>query len=179
MSQFPHLSLVTGGIASGKSDWAEALASTAKRPRVYIATAEARDDEMRTKIARHRQQRGDGWQTIEAPLDLPAALRSVAADRVVLIDCLTLWLSNHLLAGSDLSAQTEALRTALIRAEMPVILVSNEVGSGGIGPHAEMRRFQQAQGVLNRQIAASADLAVAVIAGLPLALKGVIPQGVQ
>ena len=98
----PKLTLVLGGAASGKSTFAESLVVQSGQNRVYLATAQAFDDEMRAKVVRHRQMRGDGWQTIEAPLDPSSALHDIAADQVVLLDCATMWLSNHMLDGSDL-----------------------------------------------------------------------------
>ena len=167
------LTLVIGGAASGKSAWAEALVLRQEGAPLYIATAEAHDDEMAAKIARHRARReGAGWRSVEAPLDLAPALASARAEEVVLLDCATLWLSNHLLAGSDLAAQTDALCAALAACAAPVVVVSNEVGLSGVPEHALARRFREAQGALNQALAARAGLVVTVIAGLPLVLKG-------
>ncbi len=171
----PRLSFVTGGARSGKSALAERLALLGPAPRSYIATAEAWDDEMRERIARHRLDRGPGWRTVEAPLDLTAALaRTLGA---VLVDCATLWLSNHMLAGHDPEAETAGLLAALAAAPGPVVGVSNEVGGGIVPENALARRFRDAQGRLNQRLAAQADLAVAVIAGLPVVLKGTLPEG--
>jgi adenosylcobinamide kinase/adenosylcobinamide-phosphate guanylyltransferase len=171
----PPLALVVGGARSGKSAFAERLVTATARPRRYIATAEAWDDEMRARIAQHRQDRGAGWTTVEAPLDLCAALSAAQADEVVLIDCATLWLTNHLLADHDLHAEGTALLAALAACPAPVIIVSNETGWGIVPDNALARRFRDAQGRLNQRLAAQADLVVTVIAGLPLALKGAIP----
>jgi len=149
--------------------------TTTTRPRRYIATAEAWDDEMRDRIARHRLDRGGDWTTVEAPLDLPAALASATADEVVLIDCATLWLTNHLLAEHDLGRETAALITALATCAAPVVMVSNEVGWGIVPDNALSRQFRDAQGRLNQRLAAEAGLVVTVIAGLPLVLKGQLP----
>ncbi len=167
-----RLTLVLGGAASGKSDFAEALIGADGRPRIYIATAQAFDSEMETKIARHRASRGPGWRTIEAPFDLAAALDGIAADHVVLIDCVTLWLSNLMLADAGLEDAETALFAALDACPAPVVVVSNEVGAGIVPDNALARRFRAAQGGLNRRLAARAELVVTVIAGLPLALKG-------
>ncbi|MFN3294546.1 MAG: bifunctional adenosylcobinamide kinase/adenosylcobinamide-phosphate guanylyltransferase [Gemmobacter sp.] len=175
-SHLPHLSFVTGGARSGKSRFAEGLVRSGAAPYTYIATAEAWDDEMRERIARHRADRGDGWQTVEAPLDLAAALAQVGRG-TVLVDCATLWLSNHLLAGHDLAQETARLLAALAACAVPVVVVSNEVGWGIVPENALARAFRDAQGRLNQQIAAEAALAVAVIAGLPLVLKGSLPAG--
>jgi adenosylcobinamide kinase/adenosylcobinamide-phosphate guanylyltransferase len=171
----PALTLVIGGARSGKSAFAEGLATASTRPRRYIATAEAWDDEMRDRIARHRQDRGAGWLTIEAPLDLAAALAEARADEVVLVDCATLWLTNHLLADHDLDDLTTALVAALSTCAASVVIVSNEVGFGIVPDNALARRFRDAQGRLNQRLAAEAGLVVTVIAGLPLVLKGRLP----
>lgn len=176
MEHFPHLSLVSGGARSGKSTWAERLAHASGLPRRYVATAESGDDaEMADRIRHHRDGRGEGWQTIEAPLDLAPAL-AAGAGAVTLIDCATLWLSNHLLRGHDLAAEAGRLLEALTTAPGPVILVSNEVGSGIVPENALARCFRDEQGRLNQRLAAIADLVVVVIAGLPLALKGRLPD---
>lgn len=170
----PPLCLVLGGAGSGKSDFAESLVTQASGPWHYLATAQAWDDEMREKISRHRQRRGSGWTTREAHDDLEAALAE-ARDGVVLLDCLTLWLTGRLLAGDDLEAAQDRLLAALGAAKVPVVVVSNEVGAGGVPENALARRFQTAQGRLNQAVAAQAGLVVAVMAGLPLVLKGRLP----
>lgn len=167
----PKLTLILGGAASGKSAYAEALCFQSDRPRVYIATAQAFDDEMRAKISDHQAQRGKDWQTIEAPLDVAAALDGRAADEVVLLDCATLWLSNLLLAKADLEAAQSALFTSLTACPAQVIVVSNEVGQGVVPDNALARQFRNAQGRLNQRLAAQADHVVQVIAGLPRVLK--------
>lgn len=171
----PRLTLVTGGARSGKSAYAETLAVTSRRPRRYIATAQAFDAEMAERIAMHRAQRGTEWVTIEAPLDLCSALGSAKPEEVVLVDCLTLWLTNHLLAEHDLEAESAKLLNALQNCAAPVICVTNEVGWGIVPMDALSRRFRDEQGRLNQRVAAASDLAVAVLCGLPLALKGVLP----
>jgi len=171
----PRLSLVVGGARSGKSGLAERLVSGSGLGRRYIATAQAWDDEMRDRIARHRADRGEGWITVEAPLDLVAALAGARQDEAVLVDCATLWLSNHLLADHDLAAESRALLAALDACAAPVVVVSNEVGWGIVPENALARAFRDAQGRLNQQIAAQAGLVVGVMAGLPLVLKGRMP----
>jgi adenosylcobinamide kinase / adenosylcobinamide-phosphate guanylyltransferase len=168
-----RITLVLGGARSGKSDHAEALARTTGLPRVYIATAEPSDDEMAARIARHRADRaGDGWTTIEAPLDLAGAMaRESRPGRIVLADCLTIWLSNTMLAGRDPSDAQEALLATLTAATGPVVLVSNEVGLGLVPGTPLGRRFRDAQGRLNQAVARLADEVVFVAAGLPLLLK--------
>ena len=162
-----HVTLVLGGARSGKS--AHAL-SLVPEPRVFVATATAGDDEMAERIALHQAERADGWSLIEAPTDLVAALER-AAGQNVLIDCLTLWLSNLMHQGANIAAETEALIAALRHAEGAVVLVSNETGMGLAPMNDLARKFRDEQGRLNQRIAAMADRAVFVAAGLPLALK--------
>jgi adenosylcobinamide kinase / adenosylcobinamide-phosphate guanylyltransferase len=171
----PALTLVVGGARSGKSTFAERLLTSTARPRRYIATSEAWDDEMRERIARHQRDRGEDWTTVEAPLDLPAALATAKAGEAVLVDCATLWLTNHLLADHDIPAQTESLVKALVACPAPIVIVSNETGWGIVPENALARRFRDEQGRLNQRLAAEAGLVVTVIAGLPLALKGQLP----
>ncbi|SHI97213.1 bifunctional adenosylcobinamide kinase/adenosylcobinamide-phosphate guanylyltransferase [Wenxinia saemankumensis] len=169
-------SLVLGGAASGKSSYAEALVTQSDFRPVYVATAEAHDDEMRAKIAAHRDARaGRGWVTIEESRNVAARLTERAPDEAVLIDCATLWLTNVLLAGGDVEAEGEALLAGIAACAAPVVLVSNEVGAGIVPETALGRRFRAAQGRLNQRAAAAADLVVLVTAGLPLALKGTLP----
>lgn len=175
MPDLPPLTLVTGGARSGKSRLAERLVTGTKRPRRYIATAEAWDDEMRDRIARHRQDRGDGWVTVEAPHDLPAALADARGEEAVLVDCATLWLTNRMLAGADLAAGAATLMAALAACPAPVVMVTNEVGWGIVPENALARAFRDEQGRLNQRLAEQAGLVVAVISGLPLVLKGQMP----
>ena len=175
LSDFPGLTLVTGGARSGKSRLAERLVRAADLPLTYIATAEAWDDEMRARIAAHRQDRGAGWTTFEAPRDVAGAL--AGAGGAVLIDCATLWLTNIMLAGKDPEAEGTALLAALARHPGPVVVVSNEVGWGIVPDNALARAFRDEQGRLNQRLAAQSDLVVGVMAGLPLVLKGKLPEG--
>lgn len=168
----PRLSLVVGGARSGKSGLAERLVTGTGRPRRYIATAQAWDDEMRDRIARHRADRGAQWTTVEAPLDLAPVLAAAHPSEAVLLDCATLWLTNHMLADHDLAAESAALLAALAACPAPVTVVSNEVGWGIVPENALARAFRDAQGRLNQQIAAQADLVIGVMAGLPVVLKG-------
>lgn len=166
-----QLTFVLGGAASGKSLYAESLVTDTGAPRVYIATGEAWDDEMRAKIAAHVDQRGPGWRTLEAPLDVAPALASVAEDEVALLDCATMWMSNHLLAENDLEAETTRLLDALAACKGKVVVVSNEVGMGIVPENALARRFRDVQGRLNKRLAAAADTVLFVAAGLPLTMK--------
>jgi adenosylcobinamide kinase/adenosylcobinamide-phosphate guanylyltransferase len=177
MTSVARLSLVLGGARSGKSRYAESLITALpppwQAPWNYVATAEAGDAEMAQRIADHRARRGPAWRTIEAPRDLAGSLQA-AGNAPVLVDCLTLWLSNLMLAGSDIDAEMEGLDVALAAAAAPVVMVANEVGSGIVPDHPLGRRFRDIQGVLNQRIAAHADRVVLMVAGLPLALKGAL-----
>jgi adenosylcobinamide kinase/adenosylcobinamide-phosphate guanylyltransferase len=170
------LALVIGGAASGKSDFAEALVTGSGLQPVYIATAQIWDEEMADKVARHRQARdAANWRTIEEPLDLARALAGIGAADAVLIDCATLWLTNVMLGDHDLGTAEMALMAALEACPAPVVIVTNEVGQGIVPDNALARQFRNAQGGLNRRLAARADLVVSVIAGLSLVLKGALP----
>jgi adenosylcobinamide kinase/adenosylcobinamide-phosphate guanylyltransferase len=175
MSSVPKLILVLGGARSGKSRYAEGLITTLPPPWFYVATAEAGDEEMAARISVHRSRRGPDWRTIEAPRHLVAALQK-AGTTPVLVDCLTLWLSNLMLAGIDIEVETAHLERALVAASAPVVLVANEVGSGIVPEHPLGRRFRDLQGVLNQHMAARADRVVLMVAGLPLALKGTLKE---
>lgn len=170
----PRLTVVLGGANSGKSALAEELVAATGQPRVYLATAQAFDAEMAAKIAAHRAARGDGWRTVEAPLDVAGALADCGAGDVVLLDCATLWLSNRLLANVPGDAG-DAMLTALAGCPAPVVVVSNEVGQGVVPDTALGRAFRGEQGRLNQCLASAAGLAVLSVAGLPLVLKGVWP----
>ena len=167
------LTLVLGGARSGKSRYAESLIAVLPPPWAYVATAEAGDHEMAVRIRAHRARRGPSWRTIEAPRDLTAAF--AACERMpVLVDCLTLWLSNLMLADAEINAEVGRLEEALAATVAPVVLVANEVGSGIVPDHALGRKFRDLQGLLNQRIAARADRVVLMVAGLPLALKGAL-----
>jgi adenosylcobinamide kinase / adenosylcobinamide-phosphate guanylyltransferase len=171
LSTIPALTLVLGGARSGKSRHAESLLAALPPPWVYVATAEAGDAEMAERIAAHRARRGANWRTVEAPHDLAAALADGEGRLPVLVDCLTLWLSNRMLAEADVEAETAHLETALAGRPAPVILVSNEAGLGIVPDNALARRFRDLQGLLNQRMAAHADRVVFMVAGLPLVVK--------
>jgi len=143
---------------------------SSKRP-VYIATATAGDGEMGERIALHRNRRAAEWTTIEEPLDLAAALRKTADGDAVLVECLTVWLANLLEAGKNIASESESLVAALAVADMPVVLVSGEVGNGLVPMDALARRYVDELGVLNQRIAAAVDRVVLVVAGQPVLLK--------
>lgn len=165
------LTLIIGGARSGKSAHAERLVSACPAPWSYIATAQAYDEEMRERIALHRSRRGAGWTTIEAPLDLAGAIEALPDGQPVLIDCLTLWLTNHMLAEHDVEAECRRLADVLSRPRGPWFVVSNEVGQGIVPENALARRFRDAAGRLNQDVAAVAGTVLLMVAGLPLKVK--------
>ncbi len=164
--------LVLGGARSGKSAFAERLIGDSGFARVYLATATPGDEEMRDRIARHRTQRGENWITVEEPLALADALtREAVHGRAVLVDCLTLWLSNLMSADREPDAEAYRLLSFIGATKHPVVLVSNEVGLGLVPETPLGRKFRDAQGRLNQLVAAAVSEVVFVAAGLPLWLK--------
>jgi adenosylcobinamide kinase/adenosylcobinamide-phosphate guanylyltransferase len=167
--------LVLGGARSGKSAFAqgaaEARAAKAGGRLVMVATAQAFDSEMAERIERHRVDRGSAWTTVEAPMDLAAALDSLGAGDVVVVDCLTLWLSNLMLADRDLAAEATELVASAARFQGALWLVSNEVGFGIVPDNALARRFRDEAGRLHQALAQAAEAVTLVVAGLTLRLK--------
>ena len=165
--------LVIGGARSGKSHRALELAREMAPDRVFVATAEPSDAEMSERITRHRTERGTGFSTLEAPLELVEALEAAASpDRVVVVDCLTLWLSNLMHYGRNADSQTAALTRFLAQPPGPIILVSNEAGMGLVPGTPLGRSFRDAQGSLNQAVAAICHRVEFLVAGLPQVLKG-------
>lgn len=162
--------LILGGARSGKSRYGQARIEAMAGPLTYIATAQAFDAEMADRIAQHQADRGPRWRTVEAPLDLPEAIAGVRHG-AVLVDCLTLWVSNLILAERDCDAAGEALCSAVADCRVPIALIANEVGLGIVPDNALARRFRDAAGWLNQRLAKVADEVVFVAAGLPLGLK--------
>jgi adenosylcobinamide kinase / adenosylcobinamide-phosphate guanylyltransferase len=168
----PPLTLVLGGARSGKSAYAERLIEEAAVHAIYVATGEPLDEEMRARIAWHKARRGPRWTTVEEPLALAAALvREFRHGRPMLVDCLTLWLSNLMVAERDIAGEIERFAAVLPGIGAPVVLVANEVGSGIVPENAMARAFRDHAGRLNQEMAALADRVVLVVAGLPLVLK--------
>jgi adenosylcobinamide kinase / adenosylcobinamide-phosphate guanylyltransferase len=167
------VTLILGGARSGKSRHGEGMALSSGLNPVYIATAEAWDDEMRERIAAHQDRRvGHGWLDVEAPLDLAEVIAEKAAeDRVLLIDCLTLWLTNLMLAERDIDTEAIRLLAALAAAPGQAILISNEVGFGIVPENAMARRFRDLAGRLHQDIAQDADQVLLMVAGLPVVVK--------
>lgn len=184
---WPRVTLVLGGARSGKSNYAEklvdgTLTGGASRPSLLIATADIADsvrhgdEEMMARIAAHRQRRGAHWRTIEEPVDLAGALCRAGADgRPILVDCLTLWLSNLLLGDHDIGAAIGGLAAALAQTPVDVVLVANEVGMGIVPDNALARRFRDEAGRLNMRLARDAGRVLFLVAGVPMTVKGTPP----
>ncbi len=169
----PTSTLVLGGAASGKSLYAENLVLESGGSPLYIATAQALDDEMQGKIATHRERRGDHWRTLEEPISLVNALKdNNSADAVILVDCLTLWLSNLVTKGRDIAVEIENLIQVLPLLSASVVFVSNELGLGVVPSNDAARHFRSLHGAMNQSVAASAEQVIFVTAGLPSVLKG-------
>ncbi len=176
MSPEPHFQspmLVLGGAKSGKSEYAEALFDLLVPPWIYIATSQVFDDEMRERVKRHRERRTGNWETLECPFELPDALRDLAGgDRPVLVDCITLWLSNLLcFPSADPESAVDKLCEAVRTADYPLVIVSNEVGSGIVPENALARKFRDLAGWTNQRLAGVCSSVTVVMAGLPLRLK--------
>jgi adenosylcobinamide kinase/adenosylcobinamide-phosphate guanylyltransferase len=168
--------LVLGGARSGKSAYAEARADALAGEKLYIATAEVTDAEMAERIRHHQARRGDGWRTLEAPLDLADVLRQHdATDHVILIDCITVWINNLMFHDRPVEPAVAEFCAALAGARGQVVVVSNEVGFGIVPENALARRFRDFAGRANQAIAAVADEVVLVVAGLPLTVKQSAP----
>ena len=172
-STSPGAVLVLGGARSGKSAFAERLVAETGLSRHYIATGRAFDEEMRIRIDKHRQDRGPGWQTHEQPLALAGCIRDVARpDRAILVDCLTLWVTNLMLEERDVAAESAGLVAAIAGAPGRLVLVSNEVGLGIVPENRMARAFRDHAGRLHQDIAAIVPEVYFVAAGLPLKMKG-------
>lgn len=166
------MTLVLGGARSGKSAYAEGLGAAYAGRRTYIATAEIIDEEMRERAALHRHQRGEGWETVEAPIDLVRTLTDWgAARRFTLIDCITMWLGNLTHHKRDIAAEVDRLCAALAAIEGEVVFVANEVGLGIVPDNAMARRFRDEAGRANQKIAAAADTVIFMVAGMPMIVK--------
>lgn len=172
-----NLTVVIGGASSGKSGISEKICLNSRLSRIYLATAQVLDDEMKMKVERHRADRGPLWHTIEQPFSAAEDIARVTQDEVLLLDCATMWLTNHLLAEHNLDRETDALLDSINRAAGEIVVVTNEVGMGIVPDNALSRRFRIAQGTLNRRLAERADCVVGVMAGLPFSLKGPLPEG--
>ena len=170
------VTFVFGGARSGKSEFCEKLVMDSGLKPIYLATARAEDEEMKTRIAIHRQRRKDKnsniWQTVEEPLDIAGALHNCARDgHAVLVDCLTLWVSNLMMAKADVAGQTDELIASLGKVRAPVVFVSSEVGMGIVPQNAMAREFRDLTGMVHQKISTVADHVYFIAAGLPLVMK--------
>ncbi len=172
----PKTSLFLGGARSGKSKIAEDFCTSTGFSPVYLATAQAQDSEMVARIEIHKNRRAPNWRLLETPLNLSEALSRVKPTEIILIDCLTLWLSNVMFSGRDLLQEQANLCTAIKNCAGKTVCVSNEVGMGIVPESTLGRQFRDAQGSLNQEIAALSELVVFAAAGLPLVLKGSWPN---
>jgi len=164
--------LVLGGARSGKSRHAEDLAAAHGGPKVYVASAEGGDAEMRARIAAHRTRRGEDWTTLEAPLEVVAAITGHAGPKTfILFDCVTLWVANLMATGRDVDAEVARLAEAMVAIAGRLVIVSNEVGLGIVPDNELARSFRDSAGLANQRLAAAADEVVFIAAGLPLKLK--------
>jgi len=166
-----RFTLVLGGARSGKSRYAQTLAMASPPPWIFIATAEALDGEMRMRIEAHRRMRGEGWLTTEAPVDLAGAVSEAPESVPLLIDCLTLWLSNLMLGGHDVEGAIAGFEHALLARDAATIAVANEVGLGIVPETPLGRAFRDRAGSLNQRLAAKAGNVVLMVAGLPMTVK--------
>jgi adenosylcobinamide kinase/adenosylcobinamide-phosphate guanylyltransferase len=166
------LTFILGGARSGKSRRAQLLAETMPGAPIYVATAQAFDDEMADRIARHRSDRDGRWRTVEAPTELAAAIRTHGGNgNVLLIDCLTLWTSNIMLADVDVDKAIDELVATLAASPGPIVVVSNEVGLGIVPDNALARQFRDHAGRLHQRVAGIADVVEWMVAGLTLRMK--------
>lgn len=171
MSENPYLGLVLGGARSGKSAYAESLVMAHRPPWIYIATAQALDAEMRARIDAHKARRGPDWRTIEAPQELPEAIRAAPEDAPLLVDCLAIWLSNRMLSECDIGADRVALVAALLARRAATVVVSPEVGLSVVPENALARAFRDAAGELHQAVAKISDHVAFVVAGYAMKVK--------
>jgi adenosylcobinamide kinase/adenosylcobinamide-phosphate guanylyltransferase len=176
-NNFPKVMLITGGARAGKSRYAERLMKARPARHAVIATGTAGDDEMAERIARHRAERDPSWDVIEQPISIRSAIRNAARpDRIVLVDCLTLWISNLMAERREIEIEVQGLVGTLQNAAGPVIVVSNEVGLGIVPDNPLARAFRDNLGRANQVVAAAAECAVFMAAGIPIVLKGTLPS---
>jgi adenosylcobinamide kinase/adenosylcobinamide-phosphate guanylyltransferase len=171
---------ITGGCRSGKSSFALAFADRHFKRKIFLATCQAKDSEMQQRVKEHQKARGPDWQTVEVPTALPEALTSNGSNtEVMVIDCLTLWVSNLLAQGlsqEEILTHTDALTASIAHGSSSVVIVSNEVGTGIVPENRLAREFRDIAGLVNQKVAAFADTVVWVVAGIPVAVKGVLPD---
>jgi adenosylcobinamide kinase / adenosylcobinamide-phosphate guanylyltransferase len=165
---------VVGGCRSGKSRHAQELAEKITDiHRVFIATCVPYDEEMKDRVRRHQKDRGSTWTTVDAPVELAEAILKQSQNaQVILADCLTLWMSNLLMESENLESRVEELTVAINKAQCPVIIVSNEVGTGIVPKNALARQYRDAAGFANQKVAACVDKVIWMVAGIPVPVKG-------
>ena len=163
--------LVTGGARSGKSALAERLAQSRGNKVIYIATSEPFDDEMQSRIDRHRARRDAGWRTVDAPLELPDMLVQTDGDAPRLVDCLTMWLNNLIYHNRDVSDEMNRLIKVISEQQADLVMVTNEIGSGLVPQTAEARKFRDLAGELNQMVAQAASQVYLSVSGIPLKIK--------
>jgi adenosylcobinamide kinase/adenosylcobinamide-phosphate guanylyltransferase len=164
--------LILGGARSGKSAYGESIGEAHQGPLTYVATAQAHDNEMKARIDTHVKRRGKRWRTLETPIELSKTLAgSAAPENFIVVDCITLWLTNVMLAGEDAQHAIDTLVGTLQHADGTIVLISNEVGLGIVPENALARRFRDMAGLANQRLASHCDEVVLVAAGLPLMLK--------
>ncbi len=178
------LIFVTGGTRSGKSGYAQSRCEALSGPWLYVATGEARDDEMHQRIARHQQERGENWRLLEEPVELVAHLPKAANGcGAILLDCVTLWITNLFFAHNEqeapVIAEVERFLALVPELKVPLFVVSNEIGFGIVPENRLARRFRDLAGEVNRLFARAADEAYLVVSGLPLCLKGGTPPSLK
>ena len=171
---------VTGGCRSGKSRYALAFADRHFKQKIFLATCQAKDPEMQQRVKEHQKARGPDWETVEVTTALPEAVNSRGSNtEVMVIDCLTLWVSNLLtesLSQEEILERTGALADSIAKGSSSVVIVSNEVGTGIVPANRLAREFRDIAGLVNQKIAAFADAVVWMVAGIPVAVKGVLPD---
>ena len=166
------VTFILGGARSGKSAFAEQMVLASGLKPVYLATGQAWDGEMENRISLHRARRGPSWKTVEAPLHLAQAIDAEATGgNAILVDCLTLWITNLMMAEADIAGEVEALARMLATVKDPVVVVSNETGLGIVPDNAMARAFRDHAGLANQRMAAVAQTVWFVAAGLPLLMK--------
>lgn len=170
-----NTTFVLGGAASGKSAFAEDICQRSGKNLHYLATSQVFDDEIRNKVDKHVTQRGQGWITHEEPFSIDPVLSILKPDEICLIDCATMWLTNHMLAEHDLDEEQARFLQAISQCAADLVIVSNETGQGIVPENKLARSFREVQGRLNIRLAQEADCVIQVIAGLPNLLKGTLP----
>ncbi len=175
-SEYPNRTLVTGGISSGKSLWAESFVNQTNKQKVYVATAQPLDDELKQKIKLHQARRGKDWQLLEAPFTKGEIFSQFGEEDLILLECLSTWLGNLLYKEVNLEEHLGIFLANLANCKANIVVVTVETGLGVIPKDQLSRTFMKELGSLNQSIARRSELVVLVTAGIPLAIKGSLPQ---